>query len=308
MGAVLASPAAGGSPLFGEKEQLVKLQDVEFKDLEGAPLYLGFKYSFHWFVAPAYLTDDGYILGVTGQNRYYPLNPTLIAELQGKGQLPKPLPPYRLTPVEYAFGYLLWIVLALFAVSLFLATRGHARARRALPFANEGIALERAGNVEHALAAYTRALQRDPRQIDVLCRRANLHHTSGNFDLAIADFTRALTHNPKNALALLGRGSAFEAKALTREAIADYTQAIKASDGALAYYARGNAHITAGDYGNAIADFTAVIAKEPQLATAYQNRGLAYERSGAEPQAKADYKIASVLAAAQQEASPKLSA
>lgn len=295
-------PAHAGNPMFGAMEQLAKIQDVEFKDLDGEPLYLGFKYSYHSFVAPYRVTDDGYIIGVVGQNRYYPLSANLINELQGKGQLPKPLPTYQLSPQTYAYGHIVWIILAGFLASVFAATRGHARTRRALPFANEGIALERAGNFEHALAAYDKALKRAPRHCDILCRRANLHHNRGNFDSAIADFTRAITVDKRNALALLGRGSAFEAKNLGREAIEDYSHAIRISEGALAYFARGNAYLAAAEFDKAIADFTTVIAKEPQLAAAYQNRGLAHERTGAAPQAQADYQLAATLAAAQKSA------
>jgi tetratricopeptide (TPR) repeat protein len=297
----LAVPDAAANPLFREREQLVKLQDVEFKDLDGAELYLGYKYSYQSFIAPYRLTDDGYILGITGQSRYYALTLSLVSELQEKGQLPKPLPGYRIPIEAYVFGHALWLALSVFALSVYAATRGYARSRRAVPFANEGIALERAGNLDLAAAAFTKAIKADPKHIDILCRRASVYHVKGDHDLAIADFTKAMTLEPKNALALLGRGAAYEAKGLSNEAIEDYTRAIKISDGALAYLARGIACLGAGNHTGAIADFTTVLAKEPQLATAYQNRGLAYERSGKVAQSQADYKIAAMILAGQQE-------
>jgi tetratricopeptide (TPR) repeat protein len=291
--------------VFADREVLVKLQDVGFMDLDGERLYLGYKYSYSSFLAPYQVSDDGYIIGITGKNRYYSLGATLTAALQAKGQLPNPLPPYRLPPLVYLFGHLLWLLAAGFLMSIYFATRGHARSRSAVPFVSEGMALERAGNLELAVDAYSRGLVHAPASIDLLCSRANAFHNAGDFDRAIADFSRALTLEPKHAMALLGRGSAFEAKGLIQAAIDDYGRAIQISGSALAYFARGIAQLAVGDNRAAIDDFTRVIALEPTLIAAYQNRALAYGRAGALDEARADQ---AAIAAIVSQARPRVAA
>src|SRR5262245_56318378 len=49
---VSSAPAHAVKLRFGTDDQLVKLQDVEFKGPQGELLYLGYKYSFHYFVLP----------------------------------------------------------------------------------------------------------------------------------------------------------------------------------------------------------------------------------------------------------------
>ena len=108
----LAPPAAAAKVMFGTKEHLHKIQDLDLKGPNGEALYLGYKYSHHAFIAPYRTTDDGYILGVVGEQRYYPLNAALIERLQAQKRLPVPLPPYELSTLDYLFGYVLWIIVA----------------------------------------------------------------------------------------------------------------------------------------------------------------------------------------------------
>jgi len=293
-------PAQARKLSFGTKDFLNKIQDVEFKGPTGEKLYLGYKFSHHSFIAPYSLSDGGYILGIVGQDSYYALDAKLIEQLQAEGKLPKPLPPYEISIWDYIFGHLLWIIAGGIMVWIYFASRGEARKKKALPFAQAGIAHEQAGNLEPAIAEYTKALDIDPRFADILCRRANIHQSKDDFDRAIADFSKAIAAEPKNPIPLLGRGSAFEAKSLMQQAIADYSRAIKVSKAGIAYYARAMAQLAINDAGAAIKDFTAAIKAEPQFRAAYQNRGLAYERSGQQALAAVDYKQAAVLDAMQQ--------
>ena len=50
------------------------------------------------------------------ETRFFELSPERTAELQGTGQLPRPLPAYSVPLIEYAFGYSLWICIAVVAV------------------------------------------------------------------------------------------------------------------------------------------------------------------------------------------------
>lgn len=283
-----AAPACASKVMFGNQEHLEKLQDVDVKGLNGELLYLGYKYTHHAFIAPYYVSDDGYILGVRGQNRYYKLDADKIVQLQSQGLLPKPLPPYELSLVDYLVGYLAWFILAALAVGIWLSHRKNKRQNAALPIANAGLALERNGDYRGAVAKYDKALEAAPDYIDVYCRRANCHHNLGNLDKAIADYSKAISGEPKNVMALIGRGGVFEAKEMTRAAIEDYSRAIKASKAAIGYFLRGGIHSRNGDHAAAINDFTAVIRKEPHFAAAYGMRAQSYDAAGDPARATAD--------------------
>jgi tetratricopeptide (TPR) repeat protein len=289
--------ARAGKVMFGDQEHLEKIVDVAIKGRDGEALYLGYKFTHHAFIAPYYLSDDGYILGVVGQKRYYKLDAATIEQFQARGLLPKPLPGYEISLLDYVFGYLLWIVAAIVAVSILVSRRRSARQDKAVPIAEAALEFERAGDIDAAIARYSEALEIAPAFVDVLCRRANAFHLTKEFDRAIADYSTAISAEPKNVMALLGRGSVFEAKNLVQQAIDDYSRAIKVSKAGIAYFARGLARMNAGDLAAAITDLAAAIKKEPNFVAAYHHRGVAYERSGNRALAEADYAKAAELAA-----------
>ncbi|MDA9968356.1 tetratricopeptide repeat protein [Salibacteraceae bacterium] len=66
-----------------------------------------------------------------------------------------------------------------------------------------------------------------------------------------------------------------------KSAIADFTTAIRLDpDDASAYYNRGLAYDDLGEYKSAIADYTTAIRLDPDFASAYYNRGIAKENAG----------------------------
>jgi hypothetical protein len=155
----LAPPAAAAKMMFGTKEYLHKIQDLDLRGQNGEALYLGYKFSHHSFIAPYRTTDDGYILGVVGEQRYYPLTAALIERLQAQKRLPVPLPPYELSALDYFFGHLLWMILAGIAVFILFSILKQRRSKKALPFAQAGLAHHRAGNLDAAIAEYGKALE-----------------------------------------------------------------------------------------------------------------------------------------------------
>src|SRR5690242_314312 len=96
-----AAPAQAAKLYSGTQEHLHHIQDVEVTGPKGEHLYLGYKYSFHSFILPYRLTDDGYVLGVRGQHSYFRLDENNIKSMQARGQLPSPLPPYHLSAIDY---------------------------------------------------------------------------------------------------------------------------------------------------------------------------------------------------------------
>jgi len=118
----------------------------------------------------------------------------------------------------------------------------------------------------------------------------------GDLDGAIADFTRAIELNPKDDAPYYNRAQAKWLKKDRAGAIADYTRAIElGSTNPAAYNNRGNARAENNDRDGAIADYTRAIELNPNYARAYYNRAMAKEAKGDKAGAEADFKTAAKL-------------
>ena len=115
-----AAPAQAGKMLFGTGETINKIQDLKSKSPNGEALFLGYKLSRFSIVAPLYMTDDGYVIGIAGTDRFIPLDAAMIAEFQKSGELPTPLARYDIPWFEYAFGYLFWLLIPIIGLWIFL--------------------------------------------------------------------------------------------------------------------------------------------------------------------------------------------
>ena len=100
-----------GRLMFGKQESINEIQDIPLQGPEGEDLILGYRTSSYFVGAGVYLKDDGYVLGVKGEDAYFPLEQEYISELQAAGDLPEPLPAYSIALLDYAFGYSLWIII-----------------------------------------------------------------------------------------------------------------------------------------------------------------------------------------------------
>ncbi len=118
----------------------------------------------------------------------------------------------------------------------------------------------------------------------------------GDLDGAIADFTRAIELNPKDDAPYYNRAQAKRLKKDAPGAVADYTRAIElGSTNPAAYNNRGNARAENNDGDGAIADYTRAIELKPDYARAYYNRAVAKQGKGDATGAKADFKTAGKL-------------
>ncbi|HEY4918468.1 MAG TPA: tetratricopeptide repeat protein [Xanthobacteraceae bacterium] len=302
-------PARAASVCFGSQEYLRSIQDVTITGQNGEALYLGFKYSFHCFIAPYSVSDDGYILGIKGESkRYYRLDPARIASYQARGQLPTPLPRYELSAFDYAFGHMLWampfVIAAFYAFDVVKKKRGRERRQRANPYFATAFAAAEKGDVAGAIADYTKAIEADPAFEAALLDRGMICERQGNLDAAIADYGKAIKIGPAavTARGLIIRGLAYEKKGDLDRAIADYTRVIRQSGGAGAYFLRGKARLAKGDHRRAIKDFTKAINLDPHAAVAYQARADAYTQQGDGARAQADHEAARAAEARQRAA------
>jgi tetratricopeptide (TPR) repeat protein len=286
---------------FGTKEYLQPIQDVAAKGPNGESLYLGYKYSFYSFIMPYALSDDGYILGVKDRDVYYRLDQGRIAQFQAKGLLPTPLPPYELSAIDYVMGHLLWGVGVVIAAVIAFQVPGQRRRKRATAFLESALGHTRNGDLDSAIADYTRAIDIDPKLDQALINRGAMYDRRRDYDHAIADYTRAIAVSPRpgKVLALVYRGLAHHKKGDLDRAIADYSHAIELGKEPAAWLNRGYAFADVGDYDRAIADYTKVIELEPNATAAYEARASAHAARGDADRAQADRNMAVRIAGPQ---------
>jgi hypothetical protein len=103
---------------FGTQDDIHFLQNVKLTGPNGEALLLGYMTQSRHIIAPVYMEDRGYALGLRfDQTRYFRM-PTgdELRQYQKAGLLPDPLPPYRLTVGNYIMGYFLWFALGVMAL------------------------------------------------------------------------------------------------------------------------------------------------------------------------------------------------
>ncbi|GBU21202.1 hypothetical protein R80B4_01091 [Fibrobacteres bacterium R8-0-B4] len=169
------------------------------------------------------------------------------------------------------------------------------------------------GEFDKAVANCTEAIRLKPDSAELRCFRSNMHLKNGGFESAVADFTEAIRLKPNDAELLCLRGNMYLNNGNVESAVADFAEAIRldadgtesrgcfgygdyfdriiktiikaircATDLTTAYKIRGLAYpiIVKTDKNvladTVIADLTETIRLDPNNATAYLSRGIAY--------------------------------
>jgi len=136
-----------------------------------------------------------------------------------------------------------------------------------------GFSWEGKGNLNKAIADYSKAIEVDPKDTAAYTLRGVAWGKKAEYDKAIADYTKALEINPKFAKAYNNRGYTWAKKGDKDKAIADYTKAIEIDPNyAPAYTNRGTAWADKGEYDKAIADFNKALEIDPSYIEARENR------------------------------------
>lgn len=144
-------------------------------------------------------------------------------------------------------------------------------------YLNRGAARNLKDDSEGAMADYSKAIELDPNPADAYLYRGILLNDKGSLDSALVDFNKAIELNPRSAPAYNHRGVARDRKGELDSAIADYSKALALDPGYVeAFYNRGNARNKRGEWGGAIADLTELIKIDPRLAEAYNHRAWPY--------------------------------
>jgi len=101
---------AKGGLRFGTDIRTHHIIELE-KDGNEETSYLGYYTETEWFGLGVGIEDKGYIIGIKGQDKFVPLNEDLKRAMQEKGFLPMSLPEYKISMIDYIFGYSLYIVI-----------------------------------------------------------------------------------------------------------------------------------------------------------------------------------------------------
>ncbi len=111
-----------------------------------------------------------------------------------------------------------------------------------------------------AVAVFTAALGRDPRDVDALIGRGVARHAHGQADGAIADFKAAIGLDPNRDDVYNNRGVVLLEAGEVDRAIADFSEAMRrAPRGSIAPGNRAAALAQKGELDRALADYTAAI-------------------------------------------------
>ena len=152
---------------------------------------------------------------------------------------------------------------------------------KAFTYFRRGLAYDKKGDLDRAIADFTKALELDPNHAPAYYYRGLAYDKKGDLDRAIADFTKALELDPNHAPAYYYRGLAYDKKGDLDRAIADFTKALELDpNDAPAYFYRGLTYDKKGDFDLAIADLTKALELDPNDAPAYFCRGLTYDKKG----------------------------
>jgi len=147
----------------------------------------------------------------------------------------------------------------------------------AIAHSERGTAFSDKGDLDRAIADYSKAIQIRPDYDIAYYNRGNAHRGKGDFDRAIADYSEAIQIKPDHDLAYYNRGLAYDANGDFDRAIADFDKAIEIDpDDHRVYNNRGIAYKSLGEYERAITDYDRAIEIKPDHASAFFNRGVAH--------------------------------
>jgi protein O-mannosyl-transferase len=148
---------------------------------------------------------------------------------------------------------------------------------------------ERNRDYQSVLSIWTDTIRKRPDNPRAWNNRGKTYEDLGDLDHAAADLTRAIEIDPDYATAYYNRGNVDLLQNRLEAAIGDYTRAIERKpDHVKALVNRGVAHASMGDYGRAISDYSEAIRLAPALPDAYNNRAVAYFATGNPGGAAAD--------------------
>jgi tetratricopeptide (TPR) repeat protein len=142
-------------------------------------------------------------------------------------------------------------------------------------FSNLGLALERQGKLEEALASHNSALKLKPDHAEALNNRGNVLKSLGRIDEALASYDKALAFHPNYAEARYNRGNALRELGRFDEALACYDKAVALNPKyAMAFNSRGMVLRDLNRFEDALVSYDAALALNPDFVEVHNNRGV----------------------------------
>jgi len=140
-----------------------------------------------------------------------------------------------------------------------------ARLNYAQAYFNRGLAKQKNGDLDGALADYSKTIEFDPDFFNYYNCRGSVKDEKGDWDGAIADFNRAIELKPDFSLSYYNRGHAKFNKGDLDGALADYSKSIELNPtDADAFTNRGILKNKMGDVTGSIADFDKAVELNPK--------------------------------------------
>jgi len=150
-----------------------------------------------------------------------------------------------------------------------------------LAYGLRGGAYQKKGDLDHAIADFSHAIEVDPGSFKIYVDRGIAYRDKGDVDQAIADFSKAIAIDSQFGDAFVNRCAAYADKGQAHLAIKDCTTAIVLNPkDAVAFNDRGVAQEKKGDLDAAIADYSKAIELDPGYGVAYANRAVVYDHKG----------------------------
>jgi tetratricopeptide (TPR) repeat protein len=145
-------------------------------------------------------------------------------------------------------------------------------------FINRGINYKMLGNFKRAIQDYDRAIELQPNNSYAFANRGNAYYALRMTSRALADYDKAISIEPEFGDAYANRCRAkYNSLVFIKQALQDCHRALKIMPENPRYFVvRGFAYIKLHRYRDAIADFSAALARDSSLAGAFYGRGLAY--------------------------------
>jgi tetratricopeptide (TPR) repeat protein len=149
------------------------------------------------------------------------------------------------------------------------AAAGEPPPRAAVEANDRGIQKVRRGDLEGAIAEFTRAIELAPRYANAYNNRGNVRGEQGHLPSAIDDFTKAIEIDPRLGDAYYNRGRIRKQAGQLEAALDDYGRAIALSPRRVeAYVDRATVRGMRGDSAGAIADCSRAIELDPRASQA----------------------------------------
>ena len=152
---------------------------------------------------------------------------------------------------------------------------------------NLGVAYDKIGLLDEAMAEYRKALNINPNYVDAHNNLGAAYYKKGLLDEAMAEYRKALNINPNFASAHNNLGAAYDKRGLLDEAMAEYRKALNINPKIADYhYNLANMLFASDKVKEAIIEYKKAVSLNPLDSDFYRNLGIAYIGTGKISKAK----------------------